>query len=285
MTQTPSPDILKPDMIDNPRLFRLNVRIGSATDPRADFAVYSPNIDNSLIYKSVACDVADGYLTESSLRDAIYNNPLLLCDFQKISVLIESPEYMIVPEPLAADSELVERLLRERFDSIKSDAAVIVNPLPGLNAAIVFAVDPAIYNLINRAFNNPPVYSHFYPLLVYFASLRRTGNRGASFINVRPGSLDIILFKDDTLDTVRLIPFRSINDAIYYALTYQAMTPDNLKGRILVSGERDTRMQLVAGLKQFVDSVMPVIFPSAIFKLGRTSMDEPFDLSIMPLCE
>lgn len=285
MTLTPSPDILKPDMIDNPRLFRLNVRIGSATDPVVDFAVYSPNIDNSLIYKSVKCETVDGTISRSSLRDAIYNNPLLLCDFQKISVLVESPEYMIVPGPLAGDTELVERLLRERFDSIGSDAAVIVNSLPGLDAAIVFAVDSAVYNLINRAFNNPPVYSHFYPLLVYFAGLRRTGNRGASFLNVRPGSLDIILFRDDTLDTVRHIPFRSLNDAVYYALSYQAMTPDNLKGRILISGDRETRMQLVTALKQFVDSVMPVIFPSAIFKLGRTSMDAPFDLSIMPLCE
>ena len=285
MTLTPSPDILKPDMIDNPRLFRLNVRIGSAINPSADFAIYSPNIDNSLIYKSVACEATEGTITESSLRDAIYNNQLLLCDFQKISVLTEATEYMLIPEPLAGDSELAERLLRQRFGSMKPDSAVIVNRVPGLNAAIVFGVDPAIYNLVNRAFNNPPIYSHFYPLLVYFAGLRRTGNRGASFINVRQGVLDIILFKDDSLDIARTIPFRSINDAIYYVLSYQAMTTDNLKGRILISGERDTRMQLVNGLKQFVDSVMPVIFPSAIFKLGRTSMDEPFDLSIMPLCE
>ncbi|MDE6352116.1 MAG: DUF3822 family protein [Muribaculaceae bacterium] len=287
MTENSSPDILTADMISDPQAYRLDVCIGSVENPVVDFAIYSPDVANSLIYKSIPLTTDEDSINVESLSEAIYNNPLLLSDFQRVSVIVRSSHYMLVPLPLADDSEMIERLLRERFSKVNDETAIIVNKLPKLNAAIVFGVEPGIFNLLNRAFNNPPIYSHFYPLLTYFNDLRESGNYEATFFNVTPNALDVVLFKNETnnLDTVRIIPFRSINDAAYYAISYQTMTSGNLQGNILISGSRDTRMQLVSQLKQFVDTVMPVVFPSQIFKLGRASMTMPFELAVMPLCE
>lgn len=287
MTQNTSPDILSADLIEDPQAYNLDVCIGSIENPVVDFSIYSPDTANSLIYKSVPLTIDDDAIDAKSLREAIYENPLLTSDFNKTSIIIRSSQYMLVPLPLADDREMVEKLLRERFSKVDDETAIIINKLPKLNAAIVFGVDPEIYNLLNRVYNNPSIYSHFYPLLNYFNDLREGGNYDATFFNVTPNALDVVLFKNETdsLDTVRIIPFRTINDAAYYAISYQQMTAGNLQGNILISGSRDARMQLVNSLKQFVDTVMPVVFPSQIFKLGRASMTMPFELAVMPLCE
>ncbi|MDE7155340.1 MAG: DUF3822 family protein [Muribaculaceae bacterium] len=287
MTENSSPDILTADMIADPKTYCLDVCIGSIQNPVADFAIYSPDVPNSLIYKSIPLKTDEDSINVEALSEAIYNNPLLLSDFHRISVIVRSSHYMIVPLPLADDSEMIEKLLRDRFSKVNDETAIIVNKLPKLHAAIVFGVEPGVFNLLNRLFDNPPIYSHFYPLLTYFNDLRESGNYEATFFNVTPNALDVVLFKNETntLDTVRIIPFRSINDAAYYAISYQTMTSGNLQGNILISGSRDTRMQLVNRLKEFVDTVMPVVFPSQIFKLGRVSMTMPFELAVMPLCE
>jgi hypothetical protein len=45
------------------------------------------------------------------------------------------------------------------------------------------------------------------------------------------------------------------------------------------------REAIMPELRRYINYVMPVIFPSAMFRAGREAMNAPFELIVLPLCE
>ena len=60
---------------------------------------------------------------------------------------------------------------------------------------------------------------------------------------------------------------------------------DNSTDRLIVSGDADIRDRLLPLLRKYVSYVMPMIFPSDIFKLGRDALNAPFELIAIPLLD
>jgi hypothetical protein len=53
----------------------------------------------------------------------------------------------------------------------------------------------------------------------------------------------------------------------------------------LVCGDVALREQIMPELRRFVNYVMPVIFPSTMFRAGKEALNAPFELILLPLCE
>ena len=61
------------------------------------------------------------------------------------------------------------------------------------------------------------------------------------------------------------------------------MSPTN--DELFITGSTTTRETITPILRKHLSFVMPVIFPSEMFKAGKEAMKAPFDLIVIPLCE
>ncbi len=270
---------LDKELISNPRLWRLALRIDSKN---LHVVLFCSVEDNSLIYREIPLDVTASSLQKAT-EEAIYDNPLLLSDFARVDCVVETNKFTLIPSEID-DADLKERIFKETFPSF--DGTIIENNLNELKTNILMGIDEDLVNFLRRTFNNPAILHHLTPLCTYFHRKSRLGNSGKMYAYLKKDSLDIITFGKDSLLLANTFSFSQPVDAIYYILACREMLHlDAGSDELLIAGDNTLREAITPTLREYLAYVMPVIFPSAMFKAGKESLNAPFDLIVLPLCE
>lgn len=270
---------LDKDLIQEPRLWRLALRID---EKMLHVVLFCKVEDNSLIYRQIPLDQA-APSQQKAIEEAIYDNPLLLSDFAHIDCIVETTVFTIVPSEIT-DAELRRKIFNETFPSF--DGSIVENELSELKATIMMGLDEQLVNFLRRTFNNPSVLHHLTPLCTYFNRKSRLGNSGKMYAYLRPDRLDILSFGKDSLRLANTFAFRDPIDALYYILACRDMLQlDPSADEMLIAGDTALRETITPTLREYLAYVMPVIFPSAMFKAGKDALNAPFDLIVLPLCE
>lgn len=271
--------IIEREMIKEPRLWRLALRL----DSRAlHVMLYNVVEDNSLIYREILLDGAAPSMLRA-LEDAVYDNPALLSDFARIDCVVDTSVCLTVPTALDK-TEMRYRLMAEAYPDFEGET--VSCPLQGLDVSILMGVDSEILGFLRRTFNNPSIHHHLAPLCRYFHGKSRLGNTGKMYANFHDSRLDLIAFGKDSLSLANTFEYREPMDAVYYILACRRMLGlDASSDELFLAGDNDARDAVSATLREYLAYVMPVIFPSSMFRAGRDAMRAPFDLIVLPLCE
>ncbi len=268
---------LTKELVGNPTYCRLDIRIGTRS---LDVMVYNPLEDNSLLLRHVelSSDSAEGL---KQIETFIYDNPLLLSEFKVVTALVESRKFLVVPTALSESCDSI-KLLQEADSDTDARAVVIEDNLDEFEARILTPVEASIINFLRRTFPNIRLHNTLYPFTRYCHANLTKGNTSKAFVDIREKSLDIVVMNSNALELVNRFEYREISDAVFYILK---CTENEEIAEILIGGNREQRDLLMPELRKFRPYVMPMIFPSAMFKAGAESMKAPFDLIILPLCE
>lgn len=270
---------LNKDLIADTSFCQLGLRLGATA---LDAMIYNPMEENSLIVRSFPI-APSGESRLKDIENIIYDNPLLLNEFKKVSIIVETPDFIIVPES-AGSEETLRSLLEASHPDIAENAPLIVNPLNQFGAVIATAMNQQEHNFLSRTFFNAHIANSFVPLIRYFSSQLSEGSTTRAFVNVRSESADIVVMSHSRLNLVNRFRYRDAADLQYYTLAATDPTV-NITDSICVTGSRPLRDELIRNLRQFRQQVIPLIFPSAMYTAGRASLNAPFDLIILPLCE
>ncbi len=277
MTQQP----LDSSLIANPRLYNLILRIEPS---RFDVMIYNGGEDDSLIYRNIRQDSALSQV--AALEETVYDNPVLLGDFNKITVIIATPEYAIVPSWIGEEDALTEKVAEKLLIRDDTETELLSIKMPELGITDLINSESRLIAFLRRTFNNPEILHHIVPLIKYFYKSDKLGAIGKIFVNLRNDSLDIISFSENSLKLVNTFTFNDRMDAAYYILAAcEQLKKDSNEHEILISGNSEIREEITPILRKYVGYVMPVIFPSTIFKAAKDTMKAPFDLIVQPLCE
>lgn len=270
---------LTKDLVKNTAYCRLDLRIGNGA---IDVMIYNPLEDNSLLLRHFPLD-GDEQEQLKRIETYIYDNPLLLSEFRTVTAIIESRCNIIVPSAIA-DSCGHLTLLREADPDTDSRASIIDDRLDIFDAHILTPVASPTVNFLHRTFPNIRLHNALYPFTRYCHANLSKGNTVKAFVNIRERAMDLIVMSSTTLRIINRFEYRDINDAAYYILNCTDETDGEIS-EILIGGVHDKRDALMPLLRKFRPYVMPMIFPSAMFKAGADAMKAPFDLIILPLCE
>ena len=265
-------------LVEKPEIARLYLRVSRL---RLDVMIYNPIEENSLITGSFALD-KDSASRLKSLENTVYDNPLLLSDFQKTTILVDAPTSIVVPSQVADRDQ--RQMLLTAYPDLGADFDIVGDTLDGLGATILTAVDLSTLNFLRRTFANAPVTTALAPLARYFRSLLPGGNALKMLVNFRDDSLDIMATRRDRLSLLNRFDYRTVDDAVYYILAccrLLAPAPEE----ILLIGDRLSRDKATPILRRFHPTVMPLIFPSEMFRAGDAAMSAPFDLVVAPLSQ
>lgn len=270
---------LDKDLIADATRWRLAMKIGHDV---IDVVAYSPIEDNSLIQRRIPLNNAT--LTPlKAIEEAVYDNPLLLSDFGRIQCLIDTPDVVVAPKEAGQlDADTLADILstaRPEFDG-----EVETNLLPASNAVIVTGIPREISRFLRRTFVNLDVQHHLTPLCRYFLNSSRRVNTPRVYANLREGSMDVVAVDRDRLLMANTFAFTSPDDAAYYIVASRRSLGLD-KAEMYLSGDAAVREQLAPLLRRVIPAVMPVIFPSTMFRAGKEAMTAPFELIILPLCE
>ena len=155
----------------------------------------------------------------------------------------------------------------------------ITNHLEGLDTSIVMEIPRPLAGFLRRTFDNPPILHHLTPLCRYFHGKGRLGNSGRMYAHFHKGQVDIISFSRSTVALANSYRYRDPMDAIYYIMACRNMAGlDPMADELFLCGDTAVREETTPQLREYLAYVMPVIFPSAVFKTGKTHFQHLFTL-------
>ncbi len=270
--------------IQRPELWNLMLRLD---DDSVTFMVYSSHVDNSIISRRIPLDkTGANYLR--ALENAVYDNPMLLLDYNSVKITVCSDQFVIVPQKLVQSSEDVTEHLEEIFTKIYSDTDcdVCLCDLLAGGPTIVFGMPKGVKLFLRRTFNNPPVMHHLVPLAAYFKAKSEQSGINKMYLYFDGDNMELCIFRHGKFLMANTFKFHSPQDALYFAMSaWQSYKLDPMVDEVQLAGSKTTRDSLKPLLRKYVNYVMPVIFPAAAMKLGDDAIKAPFDLILQSICE
>lgn len=272
---------LDKDMISEPRLWRLALEL---SDTSIEVALTCAAQDNSLIWRTLPLDKA----APSRLRaieDVIYDNPLLLCDFGHVDVVVDTPDFTVIPGGIT-DPACINAIADASFAETDVSTEAMICPLPQLGASIVMRMAADEAGFMRRTFYNVRFHHHLEPLCRHFYGYgQTTRNAGSMFAHLRPGAVDVMAFGSDSLRMANSFRFSDTADAVYYILASRQMLGMEISDELILSGNAGARGAVIPVLREYIGSVMPAVFPSALMRCGHDAIQAPLELIVLPPCE
>ena len=103
--------LIDKELIGEPRLYDLAMRLEAET---LHVLLYRSGEPESIVYRAVPLD-APGLPPERRLEETVYNNPLLLSDFHKVTILVDTTRYAIIPDNATGGDTLFAEVLADRM--------------------------------------------------------------------------------------------------------------------------------------------------------------------------
>ena len=268
---------LDKDMVADTAICDMLVRVSAG---RVDVAVYSVVSDNSLVYRSFAVSSPASLL--KTLEEVVYDNPLMLCEFRKVHILVDTLDYMMIPASTG------EADAREMFMTMHPgyDGTVELCDTSTRNAVVVYGIDRDLSGFLHRTFVGATVMPHILPLTRYFSSKPGRGNSRRMICNFRQSAMDIVVLDGNSMLQANTFTFRAPMDAVYYILASRSLHGlDPYGDELLLAGDQQLREEVAPVLRTYISRVMPALFPPQMFRAGKEAMKAPFDMVVAPLCE
>ncbi|HRF69519.1 MAG TPA: DUF3822 family protein [Muribaculum sp.] len=274
--------VLGKDIISEPRMWNLAMRLNSAA---LDVMLYNGSRPDSLLYRRIPLDTSS--LTWiKALEETVYDNPLLLGDFNSSHIIIDTTRVAAVPDEISADTDMQETVADMLLPDDDTAEELIISRIPSLSVAMMMKIPEETATFLRRTFNNPAITHHLTPLCRYFFNNSKLGHTGRVYVNLRQKSLDILAFGNDCLLLANTFEFDNIADAVYYIMACrETLGCSDRNNEVLLAGNAEVREELTPILREYIGYVMPAIFPSTMFKAGKEALTAPFDLIVLPLCE
>ena len=275
--------MLGKDMITDPMRWQLVMELSADA---LQVVAFTPYEHQAMIYDSIGLDKA--LPTElKQVENAVYDNPMLLGDFGRVTVLCDTLRFLVIPDLVAADEDVAVAAFRRVFpdNRCESRGEVIVSRFPDMQLAVAFEISSDVSSFLRRTFPSVAITHPLIPLCAYFRSKHRTRGYGKMLVNLGHGRLDVVILGDSAPLLVNSYRFREPMDAVYYILAARKTLRLSDTDEIIIGGDRMLRAQVTPVLRRYVRYVMPAIFPSVMFKAGRASLSAPFEMVLSPLTD
>lgn len=263
---------LQPELVAAPQHWRLALCV---SDDTLQVAATSEVEDNSLIWCTIGLDKSASSPLRA-LETAIYDNPLLLADFGRVDILVDTPRLLLIP---AADMAEDAEVARKRLEALYLDTNFNVYTTDVGETVFATAIPADSAGFIQRTFPQAGVSHRLAVLAKYYGLQRNTGNNGKFNAHLREGAVDIVAYSRDSLLLANTFATPTVEDVLFYILSAASWLEfDDAADRMLISGDTGRRDTLLPLLRQRGMNAMPAIFPTALFRMGKGAMQAPLEL-------
>ena len=247
------------------------------------FAISDPTTNNSYKGQNIVFPPT-GNTPLQSIEEAVYNQPVLLKTFRKTYIILQSSRFTLIPQSIEPEADK----LNIYYDFCFPDHTdkILCNEWQRNQLYNLFGVNKDIYAFLKRTFDNPLFLHQLTPLCEYFYKRSKVGNNSKMYIHLQKKWIDIACFNKKGLLFANSFEYGDIHDAAYYILNvWEQQGFDQEKAELQLTGDKEPRQIITRIAQEYIRQVMPSIFPPQLFKLGKETLEAPFDLTVIPLCE
>lgn len=259
---------LTKELLDDATPMRLILRIG----PRSLSAliVGPESIDPTVIAHSEELPDA----SVKALENAVYDNPLLLSDFDAIDIILATREFFLFPESAA---DLLDEMAAAMLPDVASTREILMEQIPGANPAVGFAVDASRLNFLRRTFSCARFH---HPLAV---AARRLIEQAPGFYALAGAPGDLMLLSvnsDSTLRYLNAPEACGANDCAYHILA-AAETQEPIT---LMCADPEMQADITDIITKVKPSsnILPPQLPEPLLNLRRLAPQAAFDSLFIP---
>lgn len=244
---------------------------------------FCPLEDQSLQWTEAALGGNTPEETLQSLENVVYDNPGLISDFGRVTVLWRTRRMVLMPGFVTGD-DAASAVFRAEFPADLSDGPteMLADFWEPLDVRLQYEVRADIMAFLRRTFSNPRVHHALTPAALWFAPRNGSRRRGKTLVNLGERHLDLYVLGEKSPLLVNTFDCPHINDALYYLLAVRRTLGLKETDEVIIAGNGRRRAELSPLLRRYVAYVLPAIFPAEMFRAGRGVLSAPFELGITP---
>lgn len=272
--------MLDQDLIPQSHLWSLGILIAERS---IDALFIPPVATDEIIFRSIPLDpAASSHL--KAVEDAVYDNPLLLNVFRRVTVAIDTDRFTLLPHGLD-ESTLALRAIELTSDLPLSTRPNIVRATGIDNLSLMMDVDSDFTGFIRRTFFNVNLTHPLAPLISYLTD--GADNRPAVTASLRNGRrLDIVATDSSRLLMANTLTYEAPADAAYFILASRAASGINPSAPVFIAAPPEEREFIASLLHQALpDLDIPPSFPcpAELWRSGSSLASAPLSLTLTSL--
>jgi hypothetical protein len=156
------------------------------------------------------------YYNVDALKDIIRNDDFLTRNYKKVSIVVPSARFTIIPAPLFDPGRKEEYYT---FNHLKrEDDMIFANKLPDPEGFLVFAMDRYLGELINSFYPGTHPVHHLKPLLNQISHIRKSGHDNYIHVHIERDYFNLIIYNNNLLKYCNTYNYRNISDILYFVL-------------------------------------------------------------------
>ena len=244
--------------IENPHLWTLSLFVD---DRHIHFMLHNDQEHNSLICRDIEIGTwSDDEEHLRAVENAVYDNPLLLSEFKRVNVSVDSMQFIFLPPGYGTDEDA-----RHAFD-------------------VAFPGATGDFQFLRRTFSNAPVRLHLETMCSYFRGKTNASTINKVAVYIRNGRIDVCAFKHGRLQIANTYVCRSNDDAVFYTLAvWNMLGLDVRSDEIQIAGDKTVRAAITPRLREYVTYVVPVMMPPAAMRMASDAAKAPLNLIILAI--
>lgn len=208
-----------------------------------------------------------------TLENAIYDNPLILSDFSKVTILLSTSQLVQIPGGVAP--ELYEEIAGAMLPDSDAERTPLVSEMPD-GSLLIAAIDMETLNFLRRSFPDARFMLSFSCLANGLAALRPEG-KAQTFALFMPEELAIVSFdREGRLTFANRYDVQTADDCAYYILAAGGTELTS----VCMGGDANMRNETIEKLNQAAPSLetMPLFLPKQLVELLQHEPTLPPDL-------
>ncbi|MBD5174055.1 MAG: DUF3822 family protein [Bacteroidales bacterium] len=255
-------EILSRDLIAQPERWRCALEI----DRDSIEVAMLPDADaDQLIHKSLP--LRPNIPMEKAVQEAIYANPLLLSEFAQIDVLVDSPDFCIVPKATAQAVD-AEQILATAAINLDRKSAEMCDATP--ECSIAFAINTPLAGFLRRTFFNFNLHHILAPIIA------NPPANNALFAAITPGKIILTATFLSKLLYANILRCENAEDATYFITAVSKNLP--MKSLpVLISGQSEFARKVEQYLTRYLCAPEHIEIPSNLIRFGAevTALPQP----------
>jgi hypothetical protein len=209
----------------------------------------------------------------AAVEEAVYDNQLLLADFASVNVMVDTPNFTILPAEVAAKAgEIIEAMIPD----LDAPFTVTQRPLDPAGTQILAAATPTdLLNFINRTWAHPTIDHPLAATARYLALVPTHGSGSALYGVISAGRMMAVRYgANGTPDFANRFEINAPADAAYYLLALSAGVET-----LVVGGDADLRNEASSLLRSRLQCpVLPITLSPELLQLQRMAPAAPLYL-------
>lgn len=246
---------LQRDTIKVPQMWRMALELhASSLD-----VLFTPLLpqEQPLYY---AFDIPPSSAWLEAIEEIVYDNPLLLCDFNQVDIIFDTERFTLLPQHMATDEAMADTV---HALWPHSACGVAAQSLQGTPETLVMGVDADALAFVRRTFIDGRI-SHPVGKLVEHFVAACAGSRGRVYAYVREGTTYVVAFRDAVLRIACQYATPAAEDAAYYIMAAaRQQLFDLTSDDVMVGGTPALRESVIELLRSMNVNAMPAVLPQS----------------------